>query len=103
MAVETATERAIFFSADDFGTTATYTPSGGSPTSVKGIFDKDYIAVDSGGSVPIALEQPRFLCATSDVSAAAEDDAITIQGTAYLIKVVENDGTGVTILVLEEV
>lgn len=103
MAVETDTERAIFFDADDFGVAATFTPSGGSATTVNGIFDKDYIAVDAGGSVPVALEEPKFICKTSDVSTAAEGDAIVINTVNYTVKVVENDGQGVTTLILEEV
>jgi len=103
MAVETDTERAIFFDADDFGVAASFTPSGGAAATVNGIFDKDYIAVDAGGSVPVALEEPKFICKTSDVSTAAEGDAIVINTVNYTVKVVENDGQGVTTLILEEV
>jgi hypothetical protein len=102
MAVETATELAIFFDADDFGVTASYTPSGGVAADVKGIFDHEFYEADAGGSVGFAIEQPIFTCRTSDVSSAAEGDAITINSTAYTIRVVRNDGTGVTVLALEE-
>lgn len=97
MAVETDTERAIFFEVDDFGVAATY--AGGT---VNGIFNKNYLELDSGGSVAFAINQPRFVCRTSDVSSAAEGDAITISGTSYVIRVVQDDGTGVTTLVVEE-
>lgn len=102
MAVETATERAIFFGADDFGVTASYTPSGGAAANVKGIFDHDFYEADAGGAVSVAIEQPRFICQTSDVPNAAEGDAIVINSTDYTIRVVQNDGTGVSVLVLEE-
>jgi len=103
MAVENADDRAIFFDVDDFGVAATYTPSGGSAVTVNGIFDHEYFAADAGGSVAVAIEQPRFLCRTADVASAAEDDALTVNATNYTIKVVEDDGTGITNLVLEEV
>ena len=103
MAVETADELAVFFGVDDFGTAATYTPSGGSSTTVNGIFDNEFFEADAGGMVAVAIQQPRFQCRTSDVSAAAEGDAITINSVAYIIRVVQPDGTGVTTLVLEEV
>ena len=103
MAVETATDRSIFFDTDDFGSTATFTPSGGTASSVNGIFDKEFFAADAGGTVELAFNQPRFLCRTSDVSNAAEGDALNVNSTNYIIKVVEADGTGVTNLVLEEV
>jgi len=102
MAVETATERAIFFDVDDFGVAATYTASGGSPATVNGIFDNEFFEVEAGGTVAVAMEQPRFTCRTSDVSSAAEGDAITINSIDYTIRVVQVDGTGVTVLVLEE-
>jgi hypothetical protein len=102
MAVETATELAIFFETDDFAVDATFTPVGGAASTVKGIFDKEYLEMESGGSVAFAINQPRFVCATSDVSTAAEGDAIVISATDYKIVVVQDDGTGTTTLVLEE-
>jgi len=102
MAVETATELAIFFETDDFAVDATFTPVGGTASTVKGIFDKEYLEMESGGSVAFAINQPRFVCATSDVSTAAEGDAIVISATDYKIVVVQEDGTGTTTLVLEE-
>lgn len=103
MAVETADELAIFFAVDDFGVAATYTPSGGSPVTVNGIFDNEFFEADAGGNVAVAIQQPRFQCRTSDVASAAEGDAITINSISYIIRVVQPDGTGVTMLVLEEV
>jgi hypothetical protein len=102
MAVETATELEVFFSADDFGVTATYTPLGGSSSSVKGIYDHEFYEADAGGTVGFAIEQPIFTCRTSDVVNAAEGDAIVINSTNYTIRVVRDDGTGVTVLALEE-
>ena len=55
MAVETDIERAIFVEIDDFAVAATY--NGGT---VNGIFDKEYLELDSGGSVAFAVNQPRF-------------------------------------------
>jgi len=97
MAVESAADRAIFFEVDDFATAATF--GGGT---VNGIFDNEFVEVDAGGGVGFALVQPRFQCRTQDVSSASEGDAITIDGTAYTIRVVQPDGTGITTLVLEK-
>lgn len=102
MAVETATELAVFFEADDFAVTASYTPAGGSATNVNGIFDNDFFEAEAAGTVGIAYQQPRFMCATSDVANAADGDAIVINSVNYTIRVVQPDGTGVTTLVLEE-
>jgi len=100
MAVESAADRAIFLSINDFGVSATYTHSAVA-TTISGIFDNDFVEVDTGG-IPFAMQQPRFLARTSDVSAAVEDDTLVISGTTYKIKVVQHDGTGMTNLVLEK-
>jgi hypothetical protein len=102
MSVESAADRAIFFDVDDFGTAASYTPSGGSAATVNGIFDNDFIEVDAGGGVGVALQQPRFHCRTADVSSAAEGDALVVSGVNYTIRIVQDDGTGMTMLVLEK-
>tara|TARA_R100000278_G_scaffold113608_1_gene91805 strand:- start:3221 stop:3532 length:312 start_codon:yes stop_codon:yes gene_type:complete len=102
MAVESASDRAIFVDVDDFGSAGTYTPSGGSASTINGIFDNDFIEVDAGGAVAVALQQPRFHCRTADVSSAAEGDALVVGGVNYTIRIVQDDGTGMTMLVLEK-
>lgn len=102
MAVETADDRAIFIGTDDFGVVATYTPSGGAASTVNGIFDNDFIEIDAGGGVGVAMQQPRFHCRTADVSNAAEGDALVVNTVSYIIRIVQDDGTGMTMLVLEK-
>jgi hypothetical protein len=102
MAVESADDLAVFFDADDFGTAATYTPSGGSASTVNGIFRNVFFEAEAGGNVGVAMQDPIFICRTADVSSAAEGDAISISGTAYTVRVVEPDGSGVTRLMLEK-
>lgn len=100
MAVETDVERAIMLA--DFGESVTYTPSGGSASTITGIFDKEYQAVDTGGEVAFAVEQPRLAVRTSDVASAAEGDSVVISGVNYIVRVVMNDGTGLTDFALEK-
>ncbi len=57
--------------------------------------------VDAGGGVGVALQQPRFQCRTADVASAAEGDAIVISAVNYTVRIVQDDGTGMTVLVLE--
>lgn len=102
MAVETAVERAIFLSTNDFGVSATYTPVGGQASTISGIFDNDYIEVDTGGNVGFAVLQPRFLCQTSSVSTATENATLVISSTTYKVKIVKPDGVGMTELILEK-
>lgn len=101
MAVESADDRSYFFAVDDFAVAATYTPAGGSASTVNGVFDNDFVEVDTGGSVTFAQQQATFMCRTADVSSAAEGDAITISGENYIVRIVQPDGTGMTNLILE--
>ena len=101
MAVESATDRLIFLNTSDFASSGTYVPSGGSASTVKGIFDNGYSAIDMGGQVAVASVEPQFMCRTADVSSAAEGDALTIDSVAYTLRRVEDDGTGMTVLFLE--
>jgi hypothetical protein len=102
MAVETDVERAIFLEVDDFGSSATYTPLSGSPSTISGLFDNEYLAVDAGGSVPVAMQQPMFTCLTSAVSSAQEGDTLLISTTTYKVTNVQPDGQGMTVLMLQE-
>ena len=101
MTVETDIERSIFFGADDFGTAAVYTPTGGSAVTVTGIFDNAHEEVDAGGGVPFSVRTPRFHTRTADVADAEEGDTLEIDGVIYTIRVVMPDGTGLTMLQLE--
>lgn len=101
MAVESADDRSYFYAVDDFGVAATYTPAGGVASTVNGVFDNDFVEVDTGGSVTFAQQQATFMCRTADVSNAAEGDAITISGENYIVRIVQPDGTGMTNLILE--
>ena len=84
---------AKFFDPNDFAVTASY---GALATEINGIFENQF--GEFGG---MAATRPTFICRTSDVSDAVDGTALTIAGVAYTIRVVENDGTGVTVLILE--
>ena len=103
MAVETATELAIFFDVDDFGTAATYTPVGGAASTVNGIFDNPQASRNATDLLDITIPAPQFVCRTSDVASVAEGDSLVVGGVSYIIRVTLTDGTGVTTLLLERV
>ena len=101
MAVETDTQRAIYFDTDDFGTSATFTDVSAGPSStVKGMFDKDSQEIVGMSDVGIMEDVPTFHCVTTDVSSAIFDDTLVIDSTTYKIKKIEPDGTGMTKLTL---
>ena len=91
-----------FFSTDDFAVTATWTPDGGDPTTVTGIFDNEYIEDIGGGEVDIEATHPMFLVKTADVPNVAQGDQLFVNDLYYRIVNVQPDGTGLTVLILEE-
>jgi len=107
MAVESAADRAAFFDTDEHGLAATYTPAGGEASTVNGIFTDGFAEILEGEYAGHEASQPIFICQTSDVSGVDEGDALALTdniGTArtFTVKAVEEDGTGITKLVLEE-
>ena len=79
MAVETDTQRAIYFDTDEFGTSATFTDvSAGTSSTVKGMFDKDSQEIVGMSDVGIMEDVPTFHCVTTDVSSAIFDDTLVI-------------------------
>jgi len=100
MAVESDTERAIFFDSDDFASSATFTDvSAGTSSTIKGIFDKESVE-QAIGEAGIIEEVPVFTCKTSDVSDATFNDTLVIDSVTYYIKELLPDGTGVTRITL---
>ena len=96
-------DRAPSFDTDDFATASSCTPTGGPASTVNGIFDNEFFEVDPLSGVGVVSAQPRFVCTTADLpSGAASGDAITIDGTAYTVRVIQPEGTGVTTVVLEK-
>jgi len=64
--------------------------------SVWGIFENAY-AEDLG----IAGTRPELTCRTTDVSTAAAGTAVVANELSYLVRGIQPDGTGMTVLILE--
>ena len=103
MAVETDTQRAIYFDTDDFGSSATFTDvSAGTSSTVKGIFDKDSQEIVGMSDVGLIEDVPTFHCVSTDVTSAVFDDTLLVDSVTYKIKKIEPDGTGMTKLTLSK-
>ncbi len=95
------------------GMTVTYTPQGGSGSSIKIILEQEYFGIDVG-TVDVEGLQPIAFCKTTDVPSVAHGDSIvapayknldgtTIKaGATYKVVNVQPDNTGITQLMLEE-
>ncbi len=103
MPIESAADRSVFLTVDDFGITATYTPVVGSAVSVNGIFDSGYEEVRLPGAIDVslALSRSRMVVRTADLpSAAADGDTVTIESVNYVVKILAADGEGITELIM---
>lgn len=110
MAVESASDRAAFFNADEFGATFAWTlAAGGDPTDVEAIFDNEFIAVDPGAGVAISSQDPRIQAPVASLPAGyGRGDTVSITGhdvipdATYKARDFEPDGTGLVFVVLEK-
>ena len=101
MAVEDADLRAYFFNTDEFGQSATVTPSGGSATSINVIFDKPDETLTLG-EAGITSHRPRITCRESDISNVVFGDSVVVNSTNYTVAEILKDGTGIAEVYLEE-
>ena len=65
------------------------------------IFDDAFYAAP-GEEVDIESSKPMATCKSVDVAAVKQLDEITINGTDYVVVGKQPDGTGITVLTLEE-
>jgi hypothetical protein len=78
----------------DFGITVTR-PNRSTFTA---IFDNEYVAV---GDVPVESAAPSLTCRSTDVATVAAGDELAIDGTDYVVRSIQPDGAGITVLRLE--
>lgn len=102
MAVEDPIDLLLYLDVDEFATSAVYTPTAGSPTTIVGIFDNPSASLTATDMMEITIPQPRFLCRTTDAPNAAEGHTIVINSVTYTIRVVTTDGLGITSLFMEK-
>ena len=94
-------DRTIFFDTDDFGVEAIFTPNGGVATTIHGIYDDEYVAVDGDGEVDVSGSVPMFQCRTEDVP-NPYPATLLVAGILYDIVEPKADGTGITMMMLQE-
>lgn len=102
MGVESASDLSIFFDIGDFADSAKYTPYGKRTKTIDGIFDNATAQLSATDEMAITIPQPRFYCRSVDVTGGAEGDKIVIRNTDYTVRVMVDDGTGVSTLFLEK-
>jgi len=78
----------IFTNTDEFGYVATWTPSGGSATTVNGVFDDVNLVINPYDGSTEGQTDAVFVCSLSDVSGVRQKDTIEVNGDVYVVKVV---------------
>jgi hypothetical protein len=87
-----------FFDASDFATAATLTV-GAVVTTIYVIFDSAF-ALTQAGDLGVQNLAPMATCRSSDVVGVSRSSTLAIAGTTYKVREVQDDGTGVTMLIL---
>lgn len=100
MALETSSDLASFFNTDDHGVSVTFTPDGGSASTIVGILNNEFQLVDVG-ETGVESTMPVLTVRTADVPSLAQGDAFVIDSVNYKSVIVRPDGTGVTEIQLE--
>ena len=93
MAVETASDVAQYFDTDTFGVAATYTPDGGSGSTVNVILNRQFVEVEAGGTVGVESQAPVITVAVASAPNLAQNDTFVISSTTYTVVGVELDLT----------
>ena len=87
---------------DAFGVPVIFTPAGGGPTTIIGIFEaeRDVATIDAIG-VPVAARKPVLEARVADFpTMPQEGDVVTVGGMDYAIVDVQPDGHGWVALIL---
>lgn len=106
MSIETAADRATFLSPAEFGVTAFYSQNYGQQVPINGIFDRQFLALDTGDGAVTGVSVT-FTCRADDLAAllygrARQGDHLTIEGERWRVVEPQADGTGMMVLVLQK-
>ena len=97
-----------FIDLDDFAITATWTvASSGDKYVVTGIFSNEYFPAMDEYGIPVTTSSPQFTMKTNKLPTGAKvDDTLVLPvndvDTSYKVKIIEKDGTGISLLHLQK-
>lgn len=83
------------------GDEVTYNPSVGSPVTINGVFNRQFVEIDPNTGQAIATNQPNLLVRLADLSSAPTlADTVTVNGVSYKVIDSQEDGEGGSLLLL---
>jgi hypothetical protein len=103
MPVESASDRAGFFDTGEFGVSIIWTV-GAVAATIPVLAASNALMMEGGDGPGLLNSEATLLCSDEDVPDGwAVGNAVTYAGAAHTLKTVEPDGTGMSIVRLEEV
>ena len=107
MAVESAADRAGFFAdfgeVDEAGDPLLRWTVGAVTVGVSGHFHRGSVRIEAEDGAGVLNSRATFHCALEALPLlAATEQAVTFGSTAYTVKSIEPDGTGLVVVLLEE-
>lgn len=104
MPVESASDRAVFFSGADFGETILWTVGDLDPVGINVLGQNGSLMIDTEDGPSIQGQEATVTMVEADLPLGADrDDGILFRARHYVVKSIEPDGTGLAIVRLEEV
>lgn len=103
MAFSDLTDRALKACRTTFGESVSYTPSGGSPVTVQGIFNAQSVVVEGG--LPVLSKNPTLGIRKADVDTdfePSQSDSVVIRTVTYRVADWNDDGEGGVSLQLQK-
>ena len=98
MSFRTLTQAVVGLCNSVLGDDVTYTPSGGSAVSIKGVFNNEGVEVEN-----TIILQPVVRIVLADLLAdPGKGDTVTIEGTTYRVMESRKDAYGGSTLILQE-
>jgi len=92
-----------FFLTDEHATAAIFTETTSSKvTNVNVIFNNDFVGIEAGGTVVVESADPVLYYESSKISGISYGDTFEFNSLTYLVRGIEPDGTGVTLVRLEK-
>jgi len=91
-----------FFLTDEHATAAIFTDIKGRVTEAAVIFNNDFIGIDAGGTVIVESADPVIYYETSKILSMTHGSTFELNGLTFIVRGIEHDGTGVTLVRLEK-
>lgn len=100
MPVESAADRAVFFNPDEFGTEITWA---GSVDPIPVLPQTGTLLIGGLDGPDTQVREATIVLRETDLPPGyAQDDEVTLNGTSYLARSIEPDGTGMALVRLEK-